>query len=174
MRLLAVAATLCLAAPALAEERLDHRGALGLSLGAGVEHASTQLFSAANPADVKLADATRLVLELDPTFAVGTEGNELVATLRFLKGPDAGGAVGFGYRGYFGRDEWKTYFQGQLVADSVPSFALGVSAAFGAMYELSPLAGLYAQAGASFEVGANLRVGFELTGGLQLRTYVLE
>ena len=80
---------------------------LGLSLGLGLEYADVLLVQ-----DRTGVDAARLTLDLSPTFAVGTEGNELVGTLRLLRGPDWGGAAGFAYRGYFGRDEVKTYFQG--------------------------------------------------------------
>lgn len=170
MRRAAILLSMFVALPALAEERLDHRGALGLSIAGGVEHASVLLLSNA-PTQ---ADANRWLLELDPSFAVGTEGNELVATLRFLRGPDSGAALGFAYRSYFGRDEWKTYFQGGLKADTSPYFGIGPAGLLGVMYELTPLAGVYAQAGLSFEAGHGLRVGFEGSAGIQLRTFVLE
>jgi len=163
-----ILAALAAANPAHAEEtRLDHRGALGLSLGVGVEHASLVFRTDA-------LDATRLTLDLMPTFAVGTEGNELVGLVRGLRGPDWGAALGFGYRAYFGRDAWKTYFQGLLKADTAPHLAGGVEAGFGVMHEFSALLGVFAQAELSVEVSSGVRVGFGASAGIQARTYVLE
>ena len=157
------------AASARAADRLDHRGARGLSLGLGLEYADVLLVQ-----DRTGVDAARLTLDLSPTFAVGTEGNELVGTLRLLRGPDWGGAAGFAYRGYFGRDEVKTYFQGGFKLDTAPHWAVGPWAQFGLMYELSPLVGLFGQLELSVEGGDGLRVGGGGSIGIQARTYLLE
>lgn len=163
---------LLLARPAtgFAEERLDHRGALGLVVAPGLEYAAVTFAPGENA-----SDAVRPLLELGPTFGLGTSGNELVLRLRLLKGTsDLGVGLGGGYRAYFGRDTWKTYFQVGLKADTAPHLALGPSADFGVMAELSPLMGFFLQPGLSVEIGRGLRVGAGAMLGIQGRTYVLE
>ena len=169
MRRLALLSVLLLPARAGAADRLDHRGALGLEVGAGYEHASVLLVQ--DPANL---DAGRLTLDLAPTFGVGTEGNELVALIRLVRGPDWGGALAFGYRAYFGRDEWKTFFQGSIKADTAPHLAIGADANAGAMFELSALFGLFAQIEVSVEGGHGLRIGLGASAGFQVRSYLLE
>jgi hypothetical protein len=169
VRRLLLLAVLLVPVRAHAADRLDHRGALGLELGAGYEHASVSLVS--DPANL---DVGRLTLDLAPTFGVGTEGNELVALIRLVRGPDWGGALAFGYRAYFGREEWKTFFQGSIKADTAPHWAIGPDANVGVMFELSSLFGFFAEIEVSVEGGQGLRVGLGGSAGFQLRSYLLE
>jgi hypothetical protein len=155
---------------AAGQERLDHRGALGVAIAPGIDYAGVSFAPSENA-----RDALGLVVEVDPTFGLGTDGNELVLRLRLLQGsPGLGFGVGASYRAYFGRDEWKTYFQLGLKADNSPHLAIGPAADFGVMYELSPWLGLFLQPGLSVEVGRGLRFGAGAIIGLQGRTYVLE
>jgi len=173
--LVALVAVLVLA-PATARAdfppRLDHRGALGISPEVGGEEAD---FLRVQSNDVQASVSTRLTLGLELTLGLGTEGNEIVVLGRYLYNrSDPGGAAGVAYRGYFGRDELKTYFQGGIKADTAPRFAIGPWAQLGVMYELSSLVGVFAQAELSAEISQGIRVGLGISGGVQFRTYVLE
>ncbi len=153
------------------EMRLDHRGALGLELLPGVEHASLVVNTNLPPPNF---DATRFVLGLEPTIAIGREGNEIVGTLRLLRGPDWGAAFGARFRKYFGRDEWKTFADFGIKVDSTPRWAAGPHVGLGVMYEFSPLVGVFANLGGSIEFGNGIRAAAEGFLGLQARSYLIE
>ncbi|MHB8873380.1 MAG: hypothetical protein ACYC8T_06805 [Myxococcaceae bacterium] len=155
-----------LAGTALADERYDHRGAVGLLLGATGEFMST-----ANPGVVQ---GLRLGADLGGTWAVGYSGNELMLLGRAaFGGPRVEGSVTFGYRGYFGQDRVKTFVD-LGAAVHFPLVAVGPRVGFGVQYELSPIVGVYAGLAAQVGLGQALRFDGELCLGLQLRSYLLE
>jgi hypothetical protein len=162
-----------LASPARADlpVRLDHRGAVGLSLDVGVEHA---VFLGPNGKPVPNLEATRAVLDVSGSAGLTHDGNEFVLELRLLRGPDWGGALAAAYRVYFGREEWKTFANVGAKADTTPRFALGPNIGMGVMYEVTPVFGLFASASASLEFGAGIRGAFDAAIGLQGRSYLLE
>ena len=171
VRCLVALLALTLPPVARADERLDHRGALGLVIAPGLEYAALSFAPGES-----IHDAVGLVVEVDPTFGLGSDGNELVLRLRVTQGSPGGVGFGIGaaYRAYFGRDEWKTYFQLGLKADTAPHLAVGPAADFGLMYELSPAIGFFLQPGLSVEFGRGVRFGAGALVGIQGRTYVLE
>lgn len=160
---------LLLATSAGAQERFDHRGAVGLLLGGGLEHKD----SASNTGGVE--SGFRYDLDLGGTIAVDEEGNELLA---FARGSFGGREIDWsltgGYRGYFGRERVKTFFDLDVAAHVTPELAVGPRVGFGLQYELSPLVGLFAGLAAQLGFGAAFRFDVELIGGLQLRSYLLE
>ncbi|HCF59530.1 MAG TPA: hypothetical protein DFS52_16245 [Myxococcales bacterium] len=181
IRALARAAVLAaLLVPAMAgaqrsEVSLDHSGSLGLLAGAGAEFSTTEVAACLACEPTETFVEVGAVLDLGLTAAIGREGNELALRLRLIRLTGAvGEALFVGYRNYFGRDEWKTFAAFDLMGTLRPIQAGGVRAAFGVMYDLSPILGLYGEAGASFALGTGRRFGVEATLGLQGRSYLLE
>ncbi len=153
---------------AAAQVRLDHRGAAGLLIGSGLE---VQEALSGNVREGGL----RALLDVGGTLAVDYEGNELMALARAgFGGPSINWTAIGGYRGYFGRDVWKTFFDLGIAAHFTPAFTVGPRVGFGVQYELGPLAGLYLGAAAQLSGGNGFRFSGELVGGIQLRSYLLE
>jgi hypothetical protein len=145
-------------------ERLDHRGALGLTVSAGGEYA----FSAAtNVTD----NGARAPIELGGTFSL-TEHTELRAAARIAPPVKVAWSAYAGIRNSRG-ERWKTFFDLELAVHFTPLWAVGLRLGFGVQYELSPVVGIFAVAGVQGAGGQGLRLGFELLLGVQFRTYVL-
>jgi hypothetical protein len=166
-------AALCLAlgaaAVARADERYDHRGAVGVLVGSGGEW-----LNAASGPGLAL-QGFRLDVDLGGTYAIGDNGNELMLLGRAIfGGPSLEGSLILGYRGYFGQDEVKTFFDAGVAGHLMPELAVGPRLGFGVQYEFSPLVGAYAGIGGQVALGQTLRFDFELCLGLQVRTYILE
>lgn len=165
----ALAAGLLLVSSALAQERWDHRGAVGL-LVAG--HAGAlSLGQERNQIENSLV----LGPELGLTVAVDSEGNELKGAVRAVRGParlDLEALLG--RRGYFGEEQFKSFLDLDLVVQWAPRWTVGPRVGFGLQYELSPVIGLFGGVGLQLGFGEELRflAGFNL--GLQFRTYWLE
>ena len=163
---LVVCGSLCSSA-ALADERFDHRGAVGLLVGAGLEHYDV----------VGGVGGGGLLLDADlgATYAVGYNGNELTLLLRggFL-GPHLDAMIAFGYRGYFGRERIKTFVDFGLSAHSMPLVTLGPRVGFGVQYELSEVVGFYFGTAAQLGFSSVIRFDAELLAGVQIRSYLLE
>ncbi|MFZ5468388.1 MAG: hypothetical protein ACOZIN_03030 [Myxococcota bacterium] len=164
------AAALVVAVPVMAQERFDHRGALGVLLGGGLEHKSSGVIGAIPDSGV------RGDVDLGLTFPVGHDGNELAFWARgTLGGPSLDLSLTGGYRGYFAEDERvKTFFDLDAALHAGSAFTIGPRMGFGAMYELSSVVGLYTGLGAQVGFGSTLRFDFELLLGVQLRTYLFE
>lgn len=157
------------------EVSLEHSGSLGLLAGAGAEFATTESANCLTCRPTETFDDVGAVLDLGLTAAIGREGNELALKFRLIRlTPAVGEALFFGYRNYFGRDEWKTFAAFDLMGMLRPIKAGGARAAFGVMCDLSPIFGLYGEVGASFALGAGRRFGVDATVGLQGRSYLLE
>ncbi len=176
----ALAIALALAAPAAAsaqerEVALDHAGSVGLIAAAGPEWGTFEIGRCPTCQIDRVLAGFSVLLDVGGTVAVGQEGSELALRLRLVGASELRGvAAAFGYRHFFGFEELKTYFSFDLLADFAPALAGGARASFGAMYELSPVLGLYSEAGASFALGQGRRFGAELTFGLQARSYWLQ
>jgi len=159
---------LCVPGAAAADERFDHRGAVGLLVGGGGEYLSITVPGAQ-------VSGPRFDLDLGGTFAIGDDGNELLLLTRaILGGPRLQGALILGYRGYFGTDQVKTYFDLGAAGHLMPEISAGPRVGFGVQLELSSLVGLYAGIAAQLALGTLLRFDGELCLGLQVRTYILE
>jgi hypothetical protein len=165
----ALLVALWLGGGAQAAERFDHRGAAGLLVGTGLEHKEQVGFGGERDG------GPRALLDLGGTAAVGHSGNEFTLFGRAaLGGPGVNWALVGGYRGFFGADRLKTFFDLDLAAQVWPAFTLGPRIGFGAQYELSPLFGVIAAAAGQLGAGAGLRFSVELTLAVQARSYLLE
>lgn len=167
-RALAVAALLT-AGSAFAEQRFDHRGSVGLLLGGGIE------FKEGAAAGTERDSGLRYLGDLGGTFAVDYDGNELMALVRGSFGrPQIGSALILGYRGYFGADRAKTFFDLGGALHFTPAFTAGARLGFGFQYELSSVIGVYVGAAAQLGGGNGIRFSAEVISGLQFRSYLLE
>ena len=161
-------ASLCGGA-ALAEDRWDHRGSLGLLLGTGYEVGETRSTSGV------LASGSRLDADLGGTYALPGSNDEI---LMFLRGGFLGGRVDLsltgGYRGYFGLDEFKTFFDAGLSVHATPYWSVGPRVGLGVQYEFSPVVGAYVSLAGQLGAGNGVRYDAEVTTGLQFRSFLLE
>ncbi len=179
-----------LAVPAHADERYDHRGAIGLLVGLSGEYKAAATLSGGGD------EGWRLGPELGATFAVGGDGNELKAALRALflgikNGCSDNGscapldlALFLGYRGYFDLGQWKTFFDIDAAQHLVPRFdgssaktqlyTIGPRVAIGVQLDFLPTAGSFLMLEAQIGFGDGLRYGAALVLGFQLRSYLLE
>lgn len=164
-----------LATPARAEERFDHRGALGLTVASGAEFVS---FIGPQGGS---ESSGRVPLELGGTWSI-TDRTELrlagrlspLVAGRTVTSGGLAGTVLAGLRNVRGLDQWKTFFDLDLAVHVAPALIIGARAAFGVQYDFLPVMGVYAQIGGQLGGGAGLRLSFEGVVGLQFRTYVLE
>lgn len=155
-------------ARAHAEDRYDHRGALGLLIGPGYALKDEVVNSV-------VEEGFAIPLTLGGTVAVGDNGNEvLVETFTLLGGRHLDLGLAAGYRGYFGDERVKTFITLELAGHLSPQFTVGPRAGLGVQYELSPTVGTFALLAADLGYGAALRFTAEVSVGLQLRTYLLE
>lgn len=171
MRGLIVAGALLASGPALAEERFDHHGSLGLTVAFGGEFVTAVSITASGE------KGARLPIELGGTFALG-EHTELRAAARLAPGISPITALGAsfyaGIRNSYGYEQWKTFFDLELAVHATPFLAFGVRGAFGVQFDFLPIMGAYAQLGAQLGGATSLRLSFELMAGLQFRTYLFE
>ncbi|MBX5480364.1 MAG: hypothetical protein IRZ16_00745 [Myxococcaceae bacterium] len=158
-----------LAGSPAAAERFDHRGAVGLLLGGGLEWKEGVAFD--SQTDIGL----RIPIDVGATYAIGYDGNELMAFGRVsLLGARVDTSFACGYRGYFGEDRFKTFFDLGLQAHFTPRITAGARVGMGVQYELSPLIGTYTGLASQIGFGNGLRFDAELLVGIQLRSYLLE
>lgn len=108
------------------------------------------------------------------TAAIGENGNELKLVVEAARPSSPEWATYAGYRGYFGQERFKTFFDLDLAVDVHPRFAAGPRLAFGLQYELHPLVGVFAGLAARVGIGSPTRFAASAFAGLQLRTYLLE
>lgn len=154
---------------ALAEERYDHRGAVGLLVGGAGHRAEAIRYGT-------FADAGwRTSLHLGATVGFTERGDELVAFVRgqFL-GPLPNASLYVGYRSYFGPDQWKTFADLGVAVYVAPLALVGPRVAFGLQYDFTSLVGAYAGVGAQAGFGQGVRIEGELVLGVQLRSYLLD
>lgn len=166
--LLLVAAGLLAAPEAFADERFDHRGAVGLLLGGGGEYMNGLRSS-------ELSAGFRADADVGGTFAIGVDGNELLLLGRgSFGGPAADWSAVFGYRGYFGQGRLKTFFDLDAAIHATPFVAAGPRVGFGLQVEVTQILGIYAGLAAQVGFGRGIRFDGELVLGVQLRSYLLE
>lgn len=160
----------------LPADRLDHRGAVGLGVALGFEAQGTSTDPGPDGSHLNYAIHDEgMVLRLLPALAVGDNGNELQLDLRLFQSlAHTGFSGGVGYRGYFGRDEAKTFFEFGVRADTRPAWALSGTVGIGFMYELDQLWGLMASGEIAVGYGSHLRYAAAVFAGVQLRSYVLD
>ena len=157
------------AARAEEEQRWDHRGALGLLLGGGVD------FKREVKAGGETEEGNRALLETLLTFPMGLSGNEWTVGARTgFGGPSVDVAIAGGLRAYFGDDRFKTYLTAELAVHVTPNVTAGPRLGFGVQYELLPVFGLYLGGAAEVTAGQGIRIAGALVGGIQLRTYIFE
>jgi hypothetical protein len=181
------------------EERLDHRGSVGLLLAVtGMNKVANSTFEI----------GWRGGFEVGGTLNLGTRSNELVLVGRVAFGGVHVGSglagtdvcdpmknpnppplqycvpddhrlhqldtlIYSGYRGYFG-DRWKTFVEFDLALSLTPFLTAGPRVGVGVQYEVGSLFGVYAQLGGNLGFGEVLQFRTELLLGVQLRSYLLE
>ena len=157
--------------PALAEERYDHRGSLGLTVAFGGEAVAAVTSTADGERGI------RLPIEVGGTLSL-SDHNELRVAGHLSPGVGEltalGGSFYAGLRNSIGYDQWKTFFDLELAAHVTPFLAFGVRGAFGVQFDFLPVMGVYAQLGGQLGGATSLRLSFELMAGVQFRTYVFE
>lgn len=150
-------------------ERWDHRGALGLLVGGGID------FKREVKSGGETEEGRRAVLETLVTFPLGVSGNEWTLGARTgFGGPAVDVAVAGGLRAYFGDDRFKTYLTAELALHVTPNVTAGPRIGFGVHYELLPTFGLYLGGAAEVTAGQGIRIAAAVLGGIQLRTYIFE
>jgi hypothetical protein len=149
--------------------RWDHRGALGLLIGSGIE------FKNEVRAGGEREEGQRVPLETLVTLPLGLSGNEWTVGARTGFGDSqVDVALAGGIRGYFGEERFKTYLSAEMALHIVPNVTAGPRLGVGIMYELLPTLGLYLGGAAEVTAGQGIRIAGAFTGGIQLRTYVFE
>ncbi len=165
----ALFAALASSSPAGASPRWDHRGSVGLLAGTGLQ------LKQGSPVAGRTDVGNRTPIDLGVSVAVGENGNEAVLVGRLeLGGPARVYALYGGYRGYFGQEQVKTFFDLDLAAQLQPGFAIGPRIGFGLQYELAQVVGINVSAGAQGAFGTSLRYSFDLLVGIQLRSYLFD
>jgi hypothetical protein len=167
-------AVLSAAAPSLADDRYDHRGAVGLIAALAFQDKDSIVFNQ-NFAD----SGSRYAAEIGGTYAVGYNGNELallatlgVATYGSLR---ADWGLAAGYRGYFGHERFKTYFDLDAAVHFTPSVTAGPRFGAGVQYELTQTLGVFGGLEGELCIGPQeLRLSAQIAVGFQFRSYLLE
>jgi hypothetical protein len=177
------------------EERLDHHGAVGLLLGTSGRHQDS---------NDGFTNGWRQTLDVGASMNVGWASDELQLLARFgFGGQQLGGlymtsaCVGAmvpaascakpdgrlravdmdligGYRGFFGREHFKTLFDLDAAVQLTPFITAGPRIALGVQYDFTSLVGLYATLGAQLGFGQVLEFKAEALVGLQIRSFLLE
>jgi hypothetical protein len=153
---------------ALAGDDFDHRNALGVYAAQGGE-----IKTLVNPGSAGNAGALTRT-HLGVTAAIGEDGNELKLWLELdlLRGVP-GSSVGFGHRGYFGDDRFRTFLDVDLRANFEGAFTLGPHVGIGLQFEVLPFLGVFLATAAHLAMGQGIRIGASANAGLQLRAPVL-
>jgi hypothetical protein len=143
----------------------DHRDQWGLTaaLGTAYDIASTP----GQVGDYK--PGFKPLLEIGATLAVTDLGDELALRLRFVDITHIGPQLLFGYRGYFGDEEFKTFFEADVFLTSAPFWGGGVHGGLGAQYDFNRTWGLFLEAGYGVSFGASVFNAFDAQLGGQVR-----
>lgn len=164
----ALLTSLVLAVPARAlEPRFDHRDENGLFAEMGV---SRDTISADGLSATRYAPVLRLAYGAD---LIG-DGSELAvgASLRLGSAAGAGDvhwAADLRYRGYFGTDELKTFFDVGIWAPFSTRWAVGPRVGLGAIYDFGRGLGLYLSIGFGTGFGQMRVVALDAAAGLHWR-----
>jgi hypothetical protein len=167
---LALAALLGPATAAGLEPRFDHRDEQGLIAGLSLWRDSATVSGEGTAVDVR--PALRLAWSMD----VSGEGDELIvgATGRLGGWSDPGRdrtllALDARYRGYFGTEELKTFFEVGLWTQVRSRFAIGPVVGLGLAYDPSRAWGVFTSLEFATGFGAERVFGVGGTVGVQLR-----
>lgn len=149
------------------EERLDHRGALGLMVqGGGLLRQYGGMASQQT--------GLRAFGDVGVTAGLIGDKTELMLFGRVASGALPGLSFSAGVRQYFGRDHVKTFFDLNVAVGILPALTVGPRLAFGVQYDVTSIFGFYAGGGGHIAVGEGLLLQGELFAGVQVRSYVFE
>lgn len=170
-RAAAALVALVAAAPAAAlEARFDHRDTFGPLAELQV------VFDSLAIRDRPGASSWRPTLRLAYGFAFSDEGDELQigaqGALRSWDDPERERlqlALDFRYRGYFGTEHFKTFFDAGLWAPLRSRLAVGPLVGLGALWDFDRAFGAYASAGFATAFGQARIASFSASAGLQIR-----
>ena len=149
-------------------ERWDHRGAVGLLAGVGLDVQDRV------KGQLATEQAGRFAGILGGTFAIGNDGNELKLFVQAFARAGTAWAVSAGYRGYFGQERFKTFYDLDGRFDVSPVFTVGPRLGLGLQYEATQTLGVFATLATHIGVGNGVVFSGEVFVGVQLRTYLLE
>lgn len=155
-----------LAVPALAQERLDHKNSLGLTVAGGGEVRTAIVTTG------RIDQGLRANADVGATWGFGLKWSALLAGRMTFGGP-LGLAFMGGVRNAWG-EQFKTFFDLTVIVHVLPNITVGPRFAIGAQYELNQLFGVFALAAAQFGGGQGLRIGGELMAGFQVRSYIFD
>ena len=149
--------------------RFDHRGSIGLLMSPALELSD-------RAAGGQVIDHPGHFLgALGVSVAVGENGNELKL---LAQGASLGGQLGWsvvgGYRGYFGRERFKTFLDLDARLDVAPAFDVGPRIGLGVQWEATQLLGLFAGIAGHVGVGNGILFTGNAFVGIQVRSYLLE
>ena len=168
-RALALAAALLPAAAGALEPRYDHSDSHGPVLELVGAHDSLN-------ASRRTTQSWRPVLRAGWGIDVTGEGSELIVSadlaLTSWSDPDRRRvivATSARYRGYFGTEEWKTFFDAGLWAPLTSRFGVGPLIGLGVMYDFSQDVGVFAGAQFATAFGDGRVVSFGGLAGWQFR-----
>jgi hypothetical protein len=169
-RLLALAALSLAPLPAAAlEESFGHEDAHGPVVELLVLHDTVVANGVTTQA---FRPAVRAGWGLDVT---GSGGELIVAadlSLRSWDDPERGRVLASAtarYRGYFGSEEWKSWFEAGVWVPLASRLGIGPLVGIGAMYDFSRGAGVFAGAEFATAIGDGRVVSFGALAGFQLR-----
>ncbi len=162
---MSIVLTACAAAPAA--ERFDHRGAVGLLVGAGAEVGELVRGG-------QFDEYWRGIADLGISVAPTADGNEYKLVIEAAKPASPQWSVYAGYRGYFGEDRLKTFVDIDAAVDLRPNFTAGPRLALGIQYDFHPLVGLFGGVAARLGIGSPSRFAAGAFAGFQLRSYLLQ
>ena len=113
---------------------------------------------------------------LGVTAAIGSNGNELKLFALAGRRTEMSPAWSFslGYRGYFGEERFKTFFDLDGTVDVTPAFAVGPRIGVGFQYEVNSLVGVFVALAAHVGAGNGGIFGGDALVGFQIRSYLLE
>ncbi len=166
MRALAIVALLLPALAAAADRSLS--GAVGLSLSGG-----GQLRALASSTGVP--EQRLLYADLTATLSLDENGHAL--SLGAMYSPTVEGAAfspALGYRGHFGVEEWKTFFDAGVAAEFQPRWGVGPRLGFGVQYDFHPLFGAFALLDGRLLFGRGVIATVSVGIGIQARSYLLQ
>ncbi len=127
------------------------------------------------------------MLELGFSRAVTDTGDEVTVRLRLTSPVSASSVAGEvlqqagdslnwlgpaligGYRGYFGYDAFKTFYDADLFINSYPYWGVGPNVGLGAQYDFGRVAGVFLRLGFGVTFGETILASFDGSVGGQLR-----
>ncbi|MHB8419580.1 MAG: hypothetical protein ACYDCL_16005 [Myxococcales bacterium] len=187
--LLVAAAVAAAGRAAALEPILDHRDQWGLTLELGTSYdvAVNQKSGGANAANYSYTPGFLPLSELGATWAVTDDGGEITLRVRFVAPVDAQSVAGLvlqeahdtlhwlfpsvlgGWRGYFGYEELKTFFDADLYVNTFPYWGVGPNLGLGLQYDFGRAGGVFARLGFGVTFGDTILASFDGELGGQLR-----